>query len=148
MKIFVGLFITLCLMINNVNANPLTVRCQGSTKLWGKTIKVKIEIVLPDKIDKTLVTYLPENKSIDQLQLYGTKVGIGTIQINEQMGATKSSHRHKFIVTRLPSDDNSLIGFYVTGPYVNSIRANLWEKGKPFIYFDSYNNEVIKGHCE
>ena len=82
------------------------------------------------------------------MQPYGTKVGIGTIQINEQMGAAKSSHRHKFIVTRLPGNGNSLIGFYVTGPYVNSIRADLWKKGKPFIYFDSYNNEVIKGHCE
>ena len=70
MKIIVGLFISLCLMINSVNASPLTVRCQGSTKLWGTTIKVKIEIVLPDKIDQALTTYLPENKSIDQLQPY------------------------------------------------------------------------------
>ena len=150
MKIVAGLFITLCFLISNANASPLIVRCLGSSTIWGNTVKIKIEITLPDKLDQVLTTSSLKDKNTELLQQPSpyTSVGMGTIQIIEQIGSQKSSHRHKFIVTRLPDSYNSLIGFYVTGPYVNSIRADLWKKGKPFIYFDSYNNEIIKGHCE
>ena len=68
--------------------------------------------------------------------------------VTEQLGNSTSSNRHDFIVTQMPDEENSLIGFFLVGSNVNSIRVDLWKKDKPFIYFDSYNNEIIKGNSE
>jgi hypothetical protein len=110
-----------------------------------QTIDVEIEIALPAERDKAVSIYSLKTKEPEILN--SLSVGIGTIQVIEQLGDSKSSHRHQFIVTRLPDDENSLIGFFLVDSYVYAIRADLWKKNKSFLYFDSFNNEVVRGTC-
>jgi len=147
MKFFIGTILYLCFFIPyQLEAGPLTVRCSGQSSWGGQEVNILIEIAMPEKNDRILSFLSPTSQ--DPNLPGDAMVGIGSIQINEQMGDAKYSRRHPFIVTRFPDDNNSLIGFYLIKQYVYVIRADLWKKDKPFIYFDSYNNDVIKGNCE
>ncbi len=145
MKFIIGLLSTLCLLVPyHLEAGPLTIRCSGFG-LWGdQKVKVQIEIVLPEKKDRGVMLWSKEKQKAE-IVIPIVAVGLGTIQINEQLGEAKSSHRHQFFVTRLPDNENSLIGFYFSNSYVNTIRVDLWKKDMPFTYFDTYNNEIIQG---
>lgn len=133
--------------ITPVEASPLTVRCSAKASFGNMPIEVQIDIALPEKINKYIkyVFVSRDGKEVEVIE--EISVGIGAIEITENAGGGKESHRHKFIVTRMPSDVNSLIGFYTINQYVNSIRVEWWEKTKTFIYFDTYNNEVLRGTC-
>jgi hypothetical protein len=131
--------------IGHTQEVPLTIRCYGSQEWAGRTIDLKIEIALPAKLDRTLSLLSPTKKEVDIIA--HTPFGIGTIQINEQLGAAKSSDRYPFITTEMPDSEHSLIGFYLRGPHIFVIRADLWKKNKPFKYFDSLYNDFIHGTC-
>ena len=145
-NIFVPLLMIIMVYSVPVAANPLVVRCSASAQWGEKTIAVRIDIVLPDELDETLV--ISDTKRAQSSLSDPSSVGVGMIQVTESLGSEKQSHRHKLVVTRMPSKNNSLIGFYVAGPYVNTIRANLWGKKKSFRYLDTYNDETLNGKCD
>ncbi len=133
MKMFLSIFFVFCFAIpNDTEAGPLTVRCSGQPMWAEQVVAVQIEIALPIEKRQVVSIYTPDRQTWDFPDL--TPVGVGAIQIAEQMGDANSSHRHKFIVTRFPDEKSSLAGFYLINSYVNFIRADLWEKDKPFIY--------------
>jgi hypothetical protein len=133
MKLIISLSFLLCLtVLDNVHAGPLTVRCYGHRPWGDQIIEIEIEMVIPDKRDHVVSLYSPEKKNTEIPNI--TPVGISTIQISEKLGDSKSSHRHQFVVSRLPDERNSLIGFYLINSYVNAIRADIWKEGKPFLY--------------
>ena len=127
-------------------ASPLVVRCSATAPFRDTYLSVRIDIVLPSKLDKRLAVEMPDGRH--QVVPDTPQVGTGTVEVTEHLGDAENSHRDEFIVTRLPGPDNSLIGFYVVNSYVETIRADLWEEGKPFVYLDTYNNEVLRGSCE
>ena len=149
MKIIIGLLLTLCIFFPyHSAAGPLTVRCSGYGSWGDQKVKILIEIVIPEKKDRGVMLWSKEKQKAEII-IPIVSVGLGTIQINEQLGESKSSHRHQFFVTQLPDNENSLIGFYfANSSYINTIRVDLWKKNKPFTYFDSYNNEIIQGSSE
>jgi len=141
-------FVLLCLA-NTAFASPLTVRCSAETTWGNQTIQVLIDIALPDKADQHL--FVADHDGKNMLVPDISSVGMGKIEISERLyvgSEHRHSHRHSFIVTRMPNDQRSLVGFYVVGTYVNSISAELWKEEKAFVYFDSYHNEVLRGKCE
>lgn len=127
-------------------ASPLVVQCLARASWATQTIKVIVEIALPQEANMLLQVSTRDGKIAAVPD--GTLVGLGTIQVTEALGQAEESHRHEFLVTRMPDEKNSLVGFYLTNSYVNSIRADLWEKEKRFLYFDTYNNEVLRGECQ
>ena len=146
-KILATLVLIILTQVTPAVANSLVVRCSAETHWWGETINIQIDIVLPEKADK--IVAIGDNKGKDFVfPDIMTPVGLGSVEIIEKFGNTKQSHRHIFIVTRLPDESNSLIGFYLVNSYVNTIRADLWKNPKTFIYFDTYNNEVLHGKCQ
>jgi hypothetical protein len=144
--IIAALTIFVFMQSTNVIASPLVVRCSSKVKMGNYTIKVRIDITLPAEKDMNFLLCTLDKSDINLID-ETTFVGIGEIEITEILKPAERSHRHKFIVTRMPSKVNSLVGFYVTDTYVNSIRVELWQEKKTFIYFDTVLNEVLKGEC-
>lgn len=138
--------ILLFLSVSTIYASPLIVRCSANQTWGNKDISIEINIALPDTTDNYLAI-LDRSGEYNALNNYDT-VGVGKLEVTETVGKASQSRRHDFVVTRMPSNSNSLIGFYVRYSYVNSIRVDLWQKNKPFIYFDTFNNEILRGTCE
>jgi hypothetical protein len=153
MKTRLALFIGVALLsITSIGAAaPLVVRCTGDhTTTWGdmgnQGIQTHIDVVIPEKLDQ-LMTLLSEKG--EQLGLADPwPVGVGDIEVKLSIGNQSQSSRHKFIVTRMPDSANALIGFYKMSSYIQTLRADLWEKDKPFVFFDALNKQVVSGHCQ
>jgi len=145
MKIVIGTILLILAQVTSVEAVPVVVQCSGEKPFGNQIMHVKIDIVLPKKTDKFV--WIADKDGTDLHLSDTTPVGVGSIEITEILGGTKESHRHDLVVTRMPSDNNSMVGFYLTNSYINSVRVELWKKTKAFIYFDTYNNEVLRGAC-
>ncbi len=162
MKVITALVILVSLVqVGSALAAPLVVRCSAE-KPWlikSRTVEIQIDIVLPERLNQFVWV---ADQDLENLNLPSDRsVGLGTIEITEWVydaaeTLPKSlvkkgrghSRRHKFIVTDMPSEKISLIGFYLDGPFIYSIRADLWKKEKPFTSWSMRRNEVFKGRCD
>jgi hypothetical protein len=145
-KKIIDFFLALSLALaNGTDASPLVVRCTA-TKPWGKndTLHIQIDIALPEELDQFVFVVSEDGSPVDILD--GAPVGMGSIEITERVGLASESHRHKFIVMRMPDDGNRLlVGYYAGDAYVNVLRADLDQR---FMHFNTFLNEVITGRCE
>jgi len=144
-KIVIVTMFLILTQATSVEATPVVVQCSAEKPFGNQIMHVQIDIALPKNTDKFVWTADKDGAALHVSDT--TPVGIGSIDITEILGEAKESHRHDFVVTRMPSDNNSMVGFYLTNSYVNSIRVELWKKTKAFVYFDTYNNEVLRGTC-
>jgi hypothetical protein len=153
MKTGLSLLIGVVLLtITSVGATaPLVVRCIGeSTTTWedlaAKEIQMRIDVVIPEKLDRLMTMLSEKGEHLGLVDPW--PVGVGDIEITLSLRGQSQSSRHKFIVTRMPDSANALIGFYKTNAYIQTLRADLWEKAKPFVFFDALNKQVVSGHCQ
>lgn len=117
-------------------------RCKGTVKWGGMDIQVRLDIAMPERTDSTVT--LSSNKG----QLNRTPVGIGKLEVLESTSqATGKLQKYDLLLTTL-NTSYPIHGFVVSGNNVHVLRADLYEKGKPFSYFDSFLNRLIVGGCE
>ena len=124
--------------------NAEIVRCKGETHWGGLVSPVRIDVVLPESRDLLVILSDREAKLVE-IVTGGQRVGNGTIEVKY---GDREPTRFSFVMTGSPDKRNSLVGFYVGGNYPMVLRADLWAEGKPFTFYNSWENELIKGRCE
>jgi hypothetical protein len=70
-------------------------------------------------------------------------IGEGFIEVTYGIYSEK---RHRFIISTR-GEGNSLVGIYFHNNYIYTLRAALWEEGKPFVFLDTFRDRVIRGNC-
>ena len=155
MKVITALVILVSLVqVGSALAAPLVVRCLAEKPRGNSyTVKMQIEIALPESLNQFVLVTDP---GLENPHVQSRRVGLGSIQITEWGDNAKTnrrfeigSRRREFVVTALPSESlDTLVGFYLLGQVIYSIRVELGDKEKPFIAFDTFNNEVWKGKCD
>ena len=155
MKTGLSLLISVALLrMTRVGATePLVVRCMGENmSTWGDSfsqdIQTRIDVVIPETLDRHLTTSSRKGELLDFVDPWPVGVGIGEIEITLSLGDYYStSSRSKFIVTQIPDSEHALIGFYKMDSDIQTLRAELWKKDKPFVFFDVTHIRVVSGHC-
>jgi hypothetical protein len=136
-------------------AQPSTakmIRCKGEyTCLNTEKAKIRIDIVLPEKLDMVLtLSDFPsgEPKAIVRNRM----VGKGIIEILWDKRTTPDIN--ELIVTQLPDSNFSLYGFFMDYHVPVTIRIDLLElpngkKANRFFLFEPYRmDQAIQGECE
>lgn len=123
-------------------------------KFMGEILEVQLDIVVPEKKDEKFIPgLLSKDGKFERIENSMLQFRKSTIEITESLGkgetkAIKNQGRYGFIVTRMPSESNSLIGFLIPdGSHVWSIRVDSWKKDKPFYLYRSDWNELVTGNC-
>ena len=155
MRVITALVILISLVqVGTALAAPLVVRCLAEKPRGGYTAKMQIDIALPESLNQFVLVTDP---GLENPHVQSRRVGLGSIQITEWGDYAKTnrgrfeigSRRREFVVTALPNKNrHTLVGFYLLGAVIYSIRAELGDKEKPFIAFDTFNNSVWKGKCD
>jgi hypothetical protein len=139
----------LCAMASGV-LTPLAsgemFRCRGEIERTGQQYPIRIDIVAPEKL--SLVPTLSTPQGEFEYLISGRRVGKGILEISIiSPKVTSLPDQHNLIVTRKPSTENSLVGFFLNNGYVHSIRVDCRKKGCPFFYYDPFWNEFVQGTC-
>ncbi|TBR08847.1 MAG: hypothetical protein EPO47_07720 [Rugosibacter sp.] len=74
-------------------------------------------------------------------------VGEGIIEVKK---LSSKPERFSFVVTRRPSAENLLYGFYIDGDIPVVVNIDTWKKEKPFFLYDPlfYPGSVVSGTCK
>lgn len=157
----VVIFATILALPGQVKAEIL--RCMGeinwngttSKEFMGQPLGVQLDIVVPEDNDEIFTGGLLSTKGVfDQFGKLDSVYHRGTIEISESLGegktkVIKNQGRYDLVVTQIPSNGYSLIGFMIPdGIHIWSIRVDTWDKGKPFYLYRSDMNEFIVGTCD
>ncbi len=113
-------------------------RCKGSVE-WGKMdVQVKLDIVLPEKVDA--VAAFPAIQGQEQM----LPVGRGRIDVQESYDDQPVEKRtYDLFVTSL--DTGIVTGFIVSGNQIYVLRLS--PRAKSFSYFDSFLERLVVGSC-
>lgn len=109
----------------------------------GNNEVIVLDILIPERLEVFEVLTTKDGKYKKQIR--SGFAGEGVIEIKKK---NQKKESEVFVVTQLPGNGYSLIGYYIWANHPQVLRADLWDKGKPFNLYDSYNNLLIKGTCE
>jgi hypothetical protein len=129
--------LTVVLMAFATRADAESLQCSGDVTWSGMPTKVRVDIVLPDRLDA--IASLPSSQgSAKQVP-----VGRGQITIRETTGNHSQSRNFDLYVTSL--DTGIITGFFVEGILMYVVRLS--PRAKVFSYFDTFREQVISGTC-
>lgn len=110
-------------------------------------LELTLNIVLPQDFNLTLTTTDKEGRL--NSVIYGdslTSIGEGVI---EEKMLSRQAKRFPFVVTRLPSEMDSLTGFYIEDGTPIIVKVDSRVAGKPFLLYDPlfYSEAPLSGKC-
>lgn len=127
---------------SSARADESFVRCHGEeigAEGVGRRV-VDVVIALARSRDEVLSTTRIADWKLGELKAVLSLVPVGIGRVEASVAVVGSSQpvvaSHDFTETQRPTGSNSLIGFYFDrNGYLVSLRADLWEKDKPFMMF-------------
>jgi hypothetical protein len=150
------LAVTVLAMVVTTQANGEILKCEGSIvnsrNDFDKRITVYINVVIPDDNAEEYVLTLAdkENWKFKSLIRPSPLVKKTFIEIAQSLdkGGRHKSERYDFIVTKMPDNNNSLVGFvYGYTPWI--LKVDTWIENKPFKFFQTGGSDhLIQGECK
>jgi hypothetical protein len=146
------IIVALLSMARGGATEPLVVRCMGENistlgDASAQGFQTHLDIVVPETLDRLLATASREGANLGPVDPW--LIGLGEIEITVSLGEQHSLFKRTFIVTQIPTPiDSTLVGFYKINSYIQTLQADLWKQGKPFVLFDARNKQVVAGHCQ
>jgi hypothetical protein len=125
------------LMAFPTRAEAESLQCRSDVTWGGMTTRVRIEILLPEKLD-AIAAFPSRQGSAKQVP-----VGRGQISIREITGDYSQSRNFDLYVTSL--DTGIITGVFVEGTLIYVIRFS--PRAKVFSYFDTFREQLISGTC-
>lgn len=142
-------------MIVTTQANGEILKCKGSivnsnASDFDKRITVYIDVVVPDDNAEEYVLTLADKKNgqFKSFLKHNPIVKKTFIEISKSIdkGRKQKSERYEYIVTKMPDNNNSLVGFvYGYEPWI--LKVDTWMENKPFSFFQTGFDHLIQGEC-
>ena len=149
---------TILIFIVPALSNGEILKCEGcivnSTNDFDKRITYYIDIVIPaDNAEEYLFTLADKNsgkfKSFLQHNpiVRKTFIDVSSSLYKDKGGKRQQSERYEYIITKMPDNNNSLVGFvYGYEPWI--LKIDTWKKNKPFLFFKTGCDDLIQGECK
>jgi hypothetical protein len=142
-------------MVVTTQASGEILRCEGSIvnsrNDFEKRITVYIDVVIPDEIAEEYILTLADEKTGKLRSLLSptplVRKTFLEIAKSFDKGGKQQPKRYDFIVTKMPDNSNSLVGFvYGFEPWI--LKVDTWKANKPFIFFQTGIDDFIQGECK
>jgi len=141
--------VTLMMLLAVVSSSAMTahsevLRCVTTT---AGGLELTLNIIVPQDFNLTLTT--TDKKGRFNSIIYGdslVSIGEGVIEVKMLSHQAK---RFPFVVTRRPSEMNSLTGFYIEEDTPIIVKVDSRVAGKPFLLYDPlfYPEAPLSGKC-
>lgn len=133
----------LLLFTLETNASAQVFRCVGHSARSGT--EITLDIVMPQNFDSYLEILDRQTEGLKSVS--HNMVGEGIIEVKK---LSSKPERFSFVVTRRPSAENLLYGFYIDGDIPVVVNIDTWKKEKPFFLYDPlfYPGSVVSGTCK